>query len=124
MKLWVDDARAEPDGWTRARDVKMAQAYLSAYEVEEVSLDHDLGRGGNGVDLVRWMIERKLVPEQVRIHSWNPVGAKTMAGDLAGAGYSFTITPFSPPTVEERDTDDDRNHQKQNVLGSERHDSS
>jgi hypothetical protein len=97
MKLWIDDARQEPPDWRRARDARQAQAYLSAYPIEEVSLDHDMGRGMNGLDLVRWMIDRKLVPGRVTIHSINPVGAARMATELADAGYDFTLRPFQPP---------------------------
>jgi len=99
VKLWVDDARQAPEGWERARDLRQAQAYLSAYPVDEVSLDHDLGdprrRAGTGLDLVRWMIDRKVVPETVTIHSWNPAGARAMQAELSAAGFSCELAPFS-----------------------------
>jgi len=95
MKLWVDDGRAEPPGWTRARNLRQAQAYLSAYEFREASLDHDLGKDGNGLDLVRWMIDRRLVPPRITIHSWNPDGANAMAAALSDAGYGCALRPFN-----------------------------
>jgi len=124
IKLWVDDARQEPDlDWSRARSAVQAQAFLSAYVIDEISLDHDLGPRGTGLDLVKWMIDRKLVPDRVTIHSWNNVGAAAMAMELADAGYDSTIKPFSPlsPAVEDRDHEDDTDPEQKHVLSSERH---
>ena len=42
-ELWLDDRRPAPSGWTRAYTVAEAQRYLATEEVEEASLDHDLG---------------------------------------------------------------------------------
>lgn len=42
MKLWVDDIRPAPEGWTRARSVTEAIRILATMAVEEVSLDHDI----------------------------------------------------------------------------------
>ena len=43
MKLWLDDRRPAPAGWTRAFSVAEAQALLKTGQIEEASLDHDLG---------------------------------------------------------------------------------
>ena len=43
MKLWLDDRRRAPEGWTRCFTVAEAQVRLRAGVVEEASLDHDLG---------------------------------------------------------------------------------
>lgn len=42
MKLFVDDIRACPEGWTPARTVTEAVRILASQQVEEVSLDHDI----------------------------------------------------------------------------------
>src|SRR3990167_10858119 len=42
MKLWVDDIRTEPEGWTGAHSVTEAIRILDTMEVEEVSIDHDI----------------------------------------------------------------------------------
>lgn len=42
MKLFVDDIRACPQGWTPAKTVTEAIRILATREVEEVSLDHDI----------------------------------------------------------------------------------
>jgi hypothetical protein len=102
-KLWVDDARAAPASWSRARNVVQAQAWLSAVEIDEVSLDHDFGpvKEGTGLDLVRWMIERRLVPSKVTIHSVNSAGAKAMADALNDAGFDCEVQPFSFQRLED-----------------------
>lgn len=43
MKLWLDDCRAAPDGWTRATTVDEAIHLVERNVIEEMSLDHDLG---------------------------------------------------------------------------------
>lgn len=42
MKLFVDDWRVAPPGWTTARTITEAIWYLSEYDFEVVSLDHDI----------------------------------------------------------------------------------
>ena len=42
MKLYVDDVRPIPEGWTGARTVLEAIKILSEGKVEEISLDHDI----------------------------------------------------------------------------------
>ena len=43
VKLWLDDVRPAPLGWTWCKTVAAAQALLMTGSVEEASLDHDLG---------------------------------------------------------------------------------
>ena len=85
MKLWLDDIRPAPEGWTRARSVNTAIALMGFYRdnLIDVSLDHDMGdfsdQGGDGVKLVLWMIENNVWPaNRPTIHSMNPVGRKNM----------------------------------------------
>lgn len=112
MKIWHDDVRLPPDGWEWARTNAEAIALLEANEVDEISLDHDLGldflepdaenvtlRGGSpegtGYDLVLWMVENDKVPASVRVHSWSPSGALRMAAALRDAGhYGVEIRPY------------------------------
>ena len=50
MKIWLDDMREAPAGWTRfitAEDV-MAQLILNPADITHVSLDNDLGRPVEG----------------------------------------------------------------------------
>lgn len=124
MKLWVDDVRPPPEGWKWARTNDAAKEFLLTGEVEECSLDHDMGLhdlgieetddwdkiieityalasateiyAETGLDLVHWMIETERVPAKVTIHSWNPEGAANMAARLANAGYDCYLAPFDP----------------------------
>lgn len=43
MKLWLDDVRPAPEGWTWVKTVDEARARLVAGGVDHLSLDHDLG---------------------------------------------------------------------------------
>lgn len=88
VKLWLDDLRPVPAGWTGARSVNEAIATLlgaqeDGVEVTHASLDHDLGEfssdGGDGATLTDWMAFHDTWPTQgLRIHSANPVGVATM----------------------------------------------
>jgi hypothetical protein len=112
VKLWHDDIRRPPDqSWTWARTNQEAQKILSAGGVYEASLDHDLGlhdadpdvpdadmqagwdEENDGLKLVKWMIDHKLVPPVVTIHSWNPDGAKDMASYITSAMKVGVIAP-------------------------------
>lgn len=115
VKVWHDDIRPAPEGWVWVRTNAEARRVLTLNDVEEISLDHDLGldsfteeqitddpellfgRGTafeNGLHLVNWMIEQELVPKKVTIHSWNPDGARYMAIALNRGGYDCTISPY------------------------------
>lgn len=100
MRLWLDDVRIPPPGWTWAKTAKEAREHLATGLVQEASLDHDLGgevqhvtdsgilvAGAiesalpteNGTALVRWMVETGHWPRiKPRVHSANPVGAMRM----------------------------------------------
>lgn len=102
MKLWLDDNRPAPPGWTHARTAEEAMVHLFNGGVEEMDLDHDLGEPEcshckgkcdrpcrctchramlNGSDLVNWMREQNLWPQnKPKVHSSNPVGAAYMKG--------------------------------------------
>jgi hypothetical protein len=58
VKLWVDDRRPAPRGWARAYTVAEAKAILEAGDVDDVSLDHDLGaceRCLGGLSVEEWL---------------------------------------------------------------------
>lgn len=66
MKIYLDDERETPDGYVRAYWPDEVINLLKDNDVEEVSLDHDLGDDdrGTGYDVLLW------VEEQVAIHSY------------------------------------------------------
>lgn len=48
MKVYLDDERAAPDGWTRVYWPEEAIELLKTGAVHEISLDHDLGDDEHG----------------------------------------------------------------------------
>jgi hypothetical protein len=87
MRIYLDDERTPPPGWTLVRWPDEVIALLQQNVVEEISLDHDLGddERGTGYDVVLW-IERAVatagfVPPRIRVHSANSSArAKMEAG--------------------------------------------
>ena len=104
MKVWLDDLRPAPAGWTWVTNVTQVIKLLESGEVEELSLDHDLGsvdengRESTGYDVLVWIEERVVMeefrPPKLSVHSANPAGAHPDAtgdrGDraLRGTGAS------------------------------------
>jgi hypothetical protein len=86
MKLFVDDERQPPDGtWNVVRSAELALAFLQAsiFQVELLSLDHDLGEPkdtNNGHRIACWLEEQVFrngltPPPVLQVHSGNSVGA-------------------------------------------------
>lgn len=84
MKLWLDDIRPAPEGWTWVKTAWDAIALLEKGGVEAVSLDHDLGDAENGTgQFVAGWIEAEAYHGRIgriawRVHSANPIGAERM----------------------------------------------
>lgn len=55
MKVYVDDMRDTPDGWTPAISSCEAVELLKNNAVTHISLDHDMGFDGNGNDVLLWI---------------------------------------------------------------------
>lgn len=87
MRVYLDDERATPKGWVRVYWPAEAIELLETGQVEEISLDHDLGddERGTGYDVVLWIEEavalRSFKPPKITVHSANsPARAKMLAG--------------------------------------------
>lgn len=93
MRLWIDDERPVPPGYTHnALSSEQAIKVLDTNAtgtLELVSFDHDLGevvddRGAFVDDTSRrvmlWMIEHEVWPDELRIHTANPVGREWLEG--------------------------------------------
>lgn len=97
MKLYLDDIRPCPEGWTYAQTVSEAVSKVEAClargeDWTHASLDHDLAeehyigssygsppQTGTGTDFVDWMIEKNIWPtHKPKVHSMNPSGAARM----------------------------------------------
>ena len=84
IKLYLDDERVQPDGWTRVKTAKRAIEYLETGMVNQISLDHDLGNddAGTGYDVICW-IEKQVAltnfnPPTISIHSANSSAVQKM----------------------------------------------
>lgn len=79
MKVYLDDERKTPEDWIGAKTAKEAIDYLMVNDVEEISLDHDLGDDpavGTGYDVLLWIEKHvalyKYIPPIIHIHTSNP----------------------------------------------------
>ncbi len=86
MKIYLDDERETPEGYVRVYLVDGLITYMNsmAKDIEEISLDHDLGENTpTGYDFLKWLEEKVFhcrnfpVPKLV-IHSANGVGRQNM----------------------------------------------
>jgi len=90
MKIFLDDCRQEPSGWTRTHQVDETIGLLVKCQergetVEVVSLDNDLGADVlEGRKVLDWLEEMKHfnpdfnLPKKVVVHSANPVARQRM----------------------------------------------
>jgi hypothetical protein len=79
--VWIDDRRPAPEGWTWVTTVTETIELLASGQVDELSLDHDLGlvdgdgREQTGYDVLLWIEEQVAVngytPPLLSVHSAN-----------------------------------------------------
>ena len=55
MKLWVDDERPAPEGWTWVKTVDEATQALTDNEVTDLSLDYSLANWEDGAMVLAWL---------------------------------------------------------------------
>lgn len=105
MKLWLDDARPAPDGWTLARNFEEAVSLLAQGTAVEASLDYDLylvaepsspsglavatvdDQAKTGLDVALWIEEAitdgRIPALALRCHSTNPEGRRLITAVIA-----------------------------------------
>ena len=77
MKVFLDDERNTPEGWVRCYWPDEMVELLKTGQVEELSLDHDLGDDvrGTGYDVLLWIEEAIALegfqPPAIYVHSAN-----------------------------------------------------
>lgn len=105
MKLFCDDLRRCPEGWTLARTNTEAIRLLASGFVIEISIDHDICTpfSGDISEPVRRRLQigqetfqpvayyiaampKDMRPEKITFHTANPKGAEKMMGILKDAG--------------------------------------
>lgn len=79
MKIYLDDERTTPDGYTRVYWPTEAIDLLKTGAVTEISLDHDLGddNRGTGYDVILW------IEEQVALHGFMPPAMKVHSANVS-----------------------------------------
>lgn len=94
IRIWLDDLRTMPEGFTHwARTASEAIDLLRTGTVDEISFDHDLGpeEAGSGYDVAKFIEEQahlgKLKPMNWHIHSANPVGRANIEAAMKSAEY-------------------------------------
>lgn len=79
IKVYLDDERKPPKGWKLVKTPKDVIKLIEKGNVDEVSLDHDLGDDqgiGTGYDVIKWIEEKvytdeKFSPPKIKIHTAN-----------------------------------------------------
>lgn len=114
MKLYIDDIREAPEGWTLVRTITEAIRFIAFYgdEITEFSLDHDISfdvriegtyrpfPSPDTFQPVAYFIcekYRELAHKpHITIHSANPVGAEAIESVLKQYAYfNYEIKPMS-----------------------------
>ena len=90
MKIYLDDVRPAPDGWKLVYTPEEAIAYILRGNVEEISLDYDLGLDDirSGYLVLQWIEEQvaydhRFEPPKIHLHTMNPVGMARMQNGIA-----------------------------------------
>ena len=97
MKLWIDDVRPAPEGYTHSCKTVfdainlIGAAELVADPFKLIDIDHDAGdyanQGGDYIKLLDWLEETgRNYP--IRIHSMNPVGRENMRRIIQRNGWA------------------------------------
>ena len=104
MRIWVDDVRPAPEGYTWCRSVDETKLVIVHSEIclndnfelakertiELIDMDHDAGDyaydGGDYIRILDWLEETgRNYP--IRIHSQNPVGVQNMRRIIEKNGW-------------------------------------
>lgn len=116
IKLWVDDIRFPPsDDWVVVRSVTEAIRTIAQWDIEEISLDHDISHqvaigkvsrpypceecfcavafyiGERYPNNTANEIGVEMEKPKITIHTSNPIGAEKIKNILADSGLSCTI---------------------------------
>ena len=89
MKVWLDDMRPAPEGWTHILWPQEAVELLVKGNVTHISLDHDLGDDahGTGYDVLLWIEQATMMssfrPPMMAVHSANVSARQKMLAAIA-----------------------------------------
>ena len=87
--LLIDDVRTmEADAIVRSAE--LAKAILGGpLHFDVVYLDHDLGPGEVGLDVLRWIFRANIRPTSIILITRNPVGLANMKAELMANDYTL-----------------------------------
>lgn len=95
--IYLDDERKPPPGFVLVRTAEECIEAIKAGDVDEVSLDHDLGVGySTGYAVVAWMAEHNVWPAEITLHTMNPEGRRAMAALIRNHAPATTRVVSSP----------------------------
>lgn len=97
MKVWLDDLKPAPDGWTWVKSSADALTVLrSLYgtmvdapgwsngdrsdSFEAIAFDHDLGGADDSRKVMTWIVEYGFWPADIWFITFNPIGRSWLAG--------------------------------------------
>jgi len=88
MWLLIDDTR-DLGCSVIARNAEAAKIILEGCgrSFEGTCIDHDLGDGESGYDVLKWGLHAGNLPNHVQIVSQNPIGVQNMGAVLKEYGY-------------------------------------
>ncbi|RKD75230.1 MULTISPECIES: cyclic-phosphate processing receiver domain-containing protein [Sinobaca] len=94
--IFLDDVRPCPSGYILVETVAECIAMIRSKKlVSHLSLDHDLGSyAKNGFEVVLHLLEHKIFPDCITIHSANAVGGKRMYDRLIEAKRSGQVPSY------------------------------
>ena len=79
VHVYLDDLRRCPKGFILARNAAECMLLLDEYEIDILSLDHDLGHGEpTGYDVVKYMVEHGKFAKHIYLHTSSAIGRSNM----------------------------------------------
>lgn len=80
IHVYLDDLRPCPQGFTLAKNAKECILLLEEFDVDILSLDHDLGWSTvqTGMDVVVWLTQQRKFPQSIYIHTSSPSACTAM----------------------------------------------
>lgn len=81
MKIFLDDLRPFPEhGYECVRTYNQCILLLNIFKnkLETVNLDYDLGEEKTGLDVLKYMKDNGINPQNIIVHSTHPEGVPVM----------------------------------------------
>jgi hypothetical protein len=98
VKVFLDDARQEPDGWTRTYTARETIELLKTGEVTHLSLDHDLGVRPEGADDTGYAV-LAFLEQEIGNGRWASARDHGAFGQPTGARPNLAGDRFNPEVV-------------------------